>query len=65
LSVIDARSVSGFELLIEERLAKYARLIEERWRSLSDGERLTLMALCCRYCGTLELPCWCDPAYDR
>ena len=51
----------------EERLAEYAKLIEERWRGLSDGERLTLMGLCCRDCGAITAakdgvpakPCWC------
>ncbi len=28
-------------------------LIEQRWREMSDGERLRLMALCCRECGAI------------
>ena len=48
--------------------AKYAALIEERWRGLSDGDRLKLMALCCADCGAITAasedgqpakPCWC------
>lgn len=37
---------------------------EEQWRRLSDGERLALMGMCCRHCGTLTLPCYCGPEYD-
>jgi len=44
---------------IEQRLAAYARLIEERWRALSDGERLTLMGMACRGCGSLDTGCQC------
>lgn len=39
--------------------------IADRWRALSDDERLTLMSMCCRHCGTLKLPCYCGPEYDR
>ncbi len=42
---------------MELRLREWAREIESRWRQLSDGERVTLMALCCTGCGTLKLPC--------
>jgi hypothetical protein len=35
-------------------LAEYARTIEQRWRSLSDGERIMLMRLCCVRCGALH-----------
>lgn len=38
----------------DEQLAKYAKLIEERWRALSDGERVTLMTQCCPRCGALK-----------
>lgn len=35
--------------------AAWRALIEQRWRELSDGERLRLMALCCRECGAIVL----------
>jgi hypothetical protein len=47
-------SAGGAASDIDARLAAYAALIEERRRSLSDGERLTLMALCCTECGALN-----------
>lgn len=34
-----------------------AREIRSGWLSLSNQERFDLMSLCCRYCGTLNLPC--------
>ena len=38
---------------LEIKLGQWAALIEQRWRELSDGERLRLMALCCRECGAI------------
>jgi hypothetical protein len=51
---------------IEAQLVTYATLIEQRWRVLSDGERLTLMEMCCRGCGALDPKCYCqrDPERD-
>lgn len=47
------------DLLIEGRLREWAAKIEAEWRRLSDGERVTLMALCCRGCGSLDTSCQC------
>lgn len=49
---------------LEERLVAYAILIEGRWRGLSDGERLRLMALCCRECGAIAGKCDCPSPFD-
>lgn len=38
---------------LDEWRTYYDTLIE-RWRSLSDGERLTLIAQCCPRCGALK-----------
>jgi hypothetical protein len=53
------------ERVIEQRLAEWSAKIEAEWRRLSDGERVTLMDLCCRHCGTLKLPCYCGPEWDE
>lgn len=53
------RELFGDEL-IDKRLAEWAEKIKRAWLSYSDGERLTLMALCCRGCGTTNLPCHCE-----
>lgn len=57
---------------IKIQLARYAALIEQRWRNLSDGERLRLMTLCCRACGAIAKryaadqtpPCACPKPFD-
>ena len=57
MSIEDSmRQLMGDDAM-EQRLAEWARKIEAEWRRLSDGERVTLMALCCTGCGTLKLPC--------
>lgn len=40
-------------MTMEADLAAWSQLIEQRWREMSDGERLRLMALCCRECGAI------------
>jgi hypothetical protein len=52
------RSVLGDEVM-DQRLKEWAAKIEREWRSLSDGERVTLMALCCHGCGSLNTSCQC------
>jgi hypothetical protein len=34
--------------------------VPRRWRTLTDEQRLALMSMCCRGCGTLDLPCHCQ-----
>lgn len=38
---------------IDKQLDSYALMIEQRWRALSDGERLRLMGMACSRCGAL------------
>ena len=42
--------------LIDAAIATWNRLIEQRWRDLSDGERIRLMKMSCAICGSCE-PC--------
>lgn len=39
---------------MDQRLREWDAKIEAEWRRLSDFERVTLMGLCCRFCGTLK-----------
>lgn len=48
--------------LSAEGIATYNRLL---WLGKSDEARLELMALCCRHCGTTNLPCYCGPEWDE
>jgi uncharacterized OB-fold protein len=50
------RELVGVQAM-ERRLSEWAKKIEAEWRRLSDGERVTLIGLCCPHCGTLKLPC--------
>lgn len=45
---------------ISERLRKaLPGMNEAAWRTLTDEQRLELMSVCCRGCGTLSNPCYC------
>lgn len=34
-------------------------LAEDRWRSMTDEDRMKLMKLCCRDCGVMDPTCRC------
>lgn len=57
MSIEDHMRLLMGDAVMDQRLREWAAKIEAEWRRLSDGERVTLMALCCRHCGTLNLPC--------
>lgn len=51
-----------------ERAIEALRIEEARrssWMELTDDQRLKLLALCCVYCGTTSLSCYCAPGYDE
>lgn len=47
---------------LDERVVPIDR---ESWLALTDAERIALIGLCCRHCGTTKLPCYRGPEYDE
>lgn len=54
-ATVDDREALATDL----RLRDHAAELERRWRVISDDERVTLIGMCCRWCGTLQIPCCC------